>query len=82
MRNNDLQSSEDYNYLFKSTSPCLSIPNTSLVVLVGDANVGKTHLLNRQNSHYFSSDNVIDMSVEVFLEPIHLLSVSSLLQRQ
>lgn len=43
----DISAEEDYNHLYKSISPNSVLFNPLIVVLVGDAGVGKTHLLNR-----------------------------------
>ena len=46
----DNGNSANYNHLYKGTS--LSSPLPMLVVLVGDAGVGKTHLLNRYGKRF------------------------------
>jgi len=59
MRNNDPQGSEDYNHLFK-------------IVLVGDAAVGKTHLLNRYVRGSLPRSNVPTIGVEFATKTVTL----------
>ena len=44
---NGVSHEDDYNHLYKSSCLLIRIVVTCIVVLVGDAGVGKTHLLNR-----------------------------------
>lgn len=47
MMNNEISADDDYNHLYKSKKDIEHDFYSNLVVLVGDAGVGKTHLLNR-----------------------------------
>ena len=58
---------EDYNFLFKSIYPFYS-----LVILVGDTGVGKTHLLSRYIKGSLPKNKFPTIGVEFATKPVPL----------